>query len=152
VGVVKGTSILIYLAVIGLTLGIAIPNGVHARRRTALQSAADEVRSILLLARMRAAERDREVGIRFVKVDGAWHHIMYDDGNGDGVRRDDIARGIDPPAAPPYPVLAPGAVAVEHINDPALCVFTPDGDASPCVIAIADGDGGREHVTQRCVS
>jgi len=131
-------------------LGAALPSTVRARRRAALHSAADEVRSLLLVARMRAAERDRGVGVRFVRIDGAWHHVLYDDGNGDGVRRTDIANGIDPPAMPPIRVLAPGAIAVESVNE--LCIFSPDGSASPCVIALANDAGDREYVTQREVS
>ena len=142
------TPILIALAIIGLAMGVILPN--EARRRAELQSAADEVRSILLLARLRAAERNRDVGIRFVQVEGAWHHVFYDDGNGDGVRRADIAKGIDPPAMPPIPVLAPGAIAIEPVSE--LCVFAPDGSASPCAIVMTNDAGDRAFVTQREVS
>jgi Tfp pilus assembly protein FimT len=98
VGVVKRTPILLFLAIIGLACGIAIPGSLQARRRTALQSAADDVRTTLLLARMRAAERGRDAGIRFVRIDGVWHHILYDDGNATD-RAATTSRAVDPPAA-----------------------------------------------------
>lgn len=145
-------DILLTVAILGIVLGIAIPHGLKVRRRVAMQSAVGEVRSVLLFARVRAAARDQGAGIRFVEIDGAWHHVLYDDGDGDGVRLDDIINGVDPPGAPPLPVLSSNVVAIERVNEPALCVFEPDGSASPCVISIVDGHGNLEVVTQRGLS
>jgi Tfp pilus assembly protein FimT len=145
-------DILLTVAILGIVLGIAVPHGLKVRRRVAMQSAVGEARSVLLFARVRAAARDAGAGVRFVEIDGVWHHILYDDGDGDGLRLDDIINGVDPPAAPPLPVLSTDVVAIDRVNDPALCVFEPDGSASPCVISIVDGEGNLEVVTQRGLS
>jgi Tfp pilus assembly protein FimT len=140
---------LIILAILGL---VAFPGLQHLQRRVALHIATGDVRSILQLARMRAIVRDAGTAVHFTRREGVWHYAIHDDGDGDGVRLSDIAKGIDPPIAPLRPVLDSSVVAIEHVNDPALCAFTPNRGATPCVISITDDEGRRGFVTQRGLS
>ena len=101
----RGYSLVEVLIV--LVLGIAllaatIPRGralVHEQR---LRGAAYYVRSLLRQVRARAAAEARYVGIVFDEVDGDPVFSLYGDGNGNGIRRADIARGIDEKLREPY--------------------------------------------------
>lgn len=137
---------LILIALLGL---VAIPGFRHLQRRVAMHVATGDVRSILQLARVRAVVRDHGTGVHFTLRDGVWHYAIHDDGDGDGTRLSDIEKNIDPPVDPPRPVVDSAFVAIEHVNAPALCVFSPNDGASPCVIAIVDDRGRRAFVTQR---
>ena len=44
-------------------------------------------------------------GFRFTKSGNEWRYAEYVDGNRDGLRTEDIAKGIDRPLFPPRPVL-----------------------------------------------
>ncbi len=64
------------------------------------------------LARVEAVKRSARAGIRFVKVDGDYRFRMYVDGNANGMRTQDILRGLDPPIGEPLQLgqLFPGVV------------------------------------------
>ena len=55
-----------------------------------------------------------------------WTYSIYDDGDRDGVRNDDIRRGVDPRVTPARPVLAEAKFA--KIGLPRMRIVDPDGD------------------------
>jgi prepilin-type N-terminal cleavage/methylation domain-containing protein len=154
-------ELLIALAIIGMMATFIAPAFQNLRRRAAAAAAAREIEAILYLARSRALMKGRNSGVRFAQLRGEWCYAIYDDGDGDGVRNDDIARGIDRPLFDPRPVLkqsrgnATIAAPVHTIVDPdgdeltpysspvqfnksSICSFSPLGEATPGTIYLSD--------------
>jgi type II secretory pathway pseudopilin PulG len=153
-------ELLILLAVIGLVVAIGLPNFQKMQRRIALRSAAGELRSVFHLVRMRAISRNTNTGLKFVVLAGQWHFAAYEDGDRDGVRNDDISKGIDRLIAPPrivfsqsrlvtiglldVPVKDPDGDPVKSpvaFNNSAICSFSPMGESTPGTIYLTDNDG-----------
>lgn len=153
-------ELLIVIAIIGLILGITLPNLHKIQRRMALRAAAGELRSAFHLVRMRAIARGVNTGLKFTLIDGVWHFATYEDGDRDGVRNDDIKKGIDRMVARPrivfsqsqivtiglpgYPFKDPDGDPVKSavtFNQSLLCSFSPLGAATPGTIYITDNDG-----------
>ena len=154
------TELLIVLAILGLMAAVTLPNFQKMQRRIALRSAAGELRSIFHLVRMRAISRNTNTGLKFLMLAGQWHFATYEDGDRDGVRNDDISKGIDRLIAPPRIVFSQSRlvtiglidVAVKDpdgdpvkspvaFNNSAICSFSPMGESTPGTIYITDGDG-----------
>ena len=154
------TELLIVVAIIGLMAAVTLPNFQKMRGRIALRSAAGELRSIFHLTRMRAIASNRNTGLKFVMLAGQWHFATYEDGDRDGVRNDDISKGIDKLIAPPrmvfsqsrlvtiglieIPVKDPDGDAVKSpvaFNNSAICSFSPIGESTPGTIYLTDNDG-----------
>lgn len=79
------------MAVSSLAEAIDAARGFGAARHLAAQAR---------LIRMEAATQSRTIAIRFEAVDDGYRYGVYADGNDNGVRSSDIARGIDLPLAP----------------------------------------------------
>jgi type II secretory pathway pseudopilin PulG len=96
----KGYSLLEVLMAIAVSVtvcGAAVPLAHGSVDRTRAGGAARYVAGRLATARFEAVKRSAYVAIRFVDAsDGYWMRL-YADGNGNGVRTPDIARGVDPP-------------------------------------------------------
>ena len=156
-------ELLTALALIGLFLGIGIPAFVTVQRRAALRTAAGQLRTIFHLTRARALSRGSNSGVKFFQAEGEWQYAIYDDGDGDGVRNDDIDRRVDrrvtlprralteskavtigllrrPIKDPDGERLLPTASPV-HFNRSAICSFTPLGESTPGTIYITDRAG-----------
>ncbi|HVE70883.1 MAG TPA: prepilin-type N-terminal cleavage/methylation domain-containing protein [Thermoanaerobaculia bacterium] len=153
-------ELLIIVAIIGLVAGITLPNFAKMRNRMALRAAAGELRSIFHLVRMRAITTGSHNGVKFLQIAGVWHFILYEDGDRDGVRNDDIKSGVDRPLSPPRVVLrearnitiglieipvkdADGDLVKSPVvfNNSTICSFSPIGQSTPGTIYITDGDG-----------
>ena len=107
--------------------------------------------------------RSSHAGVKFIRSGNQWTYSLYDDGDGDGIRSDDIASGIDrryagPTVLMPQFRLATIALLSTTIRDPdgdplpptasavqfnrsTLCSFSPNGNATPGSVYITDGDG-----------
>lgn len=153
------TEVMIALAIMA-TITIGGISASAASRRIALVSAASDLRSELVRTRSLAVARDRNIAVRF-RDDGdgiAW--TAYEDGDGDGVRNDDIAAGIDRPVgatrrpAKPIRIGNPsgnipdpsatgplGTRSPVRFNSSALCSFSPGGDATNGSVILTDGSG-----------
>jgi type II secretion system protein H len=156
-------ELLIVIAIIGLTTAIAVPQWQSLRRRAAVRAAANEIRSIFRIARSRAIARGANAGVKFTRGAYDWQYAVYDDGDGDGVRNDDIQRGVDRRVtAPRYmirgPELAsisiPASVRVDpdgalmpagaspvQFGTSTICSFSPLGESTPGTIYLADAAG-----------
>ncbi len=94
----RGTTFVVVLLVAGLLVtlvGLSVPMLTTGRDATQLRGAARYVASRIRLARAHAARQGAAVGIWFVEdAEGYWFRT-YVDGNGNGMRRADMVRGID---------------------------------------------------------
>lgn len=94
------TEVLLALALTATLAGIAFPlmNDVADELRTA--SAARYLAAQIRSGRMDAVKRSASVGLRFEPAPVDYSFALYIDGNRNGVRAADIARGIDRALAP----------------------------------------------------
>lgn len=136
----------------------------HAiNRKAAVRAASMELRNVFHLARSRAIARGANAGVKFIAEEGEWFYAIYDDGDGDGVRNDDIRRGIDRPfrsrerllehcryasiALPSKAIVAPDGEKVPPSSSPVrfgmstIASFSPLGESSPGTIYLTDDAG-----------
>lgn len=85
------------LAILLLVATASIPPILALAAGVRIRSAAQEVRVTLVAARHRAIRSGHRTAVRFER-DGTRYRLgVYEDGNGNGVRNEEIARGIDRP-------------------------------------------------------
>lgn len=155
-------EILTTVAIIGMVLMVTLPAFGSMRRRSAVRAATAELRNTFHLHRSRAIATGVNCGMKFSLLAGQWHYTVYDDGDGDGVRNDDIKSGKDPMVAPPRVVFPESGRAVsigllsEKVKDPdgdvlkspvafgnsKICSFSRLGQSTPGTIYLTDR--GRE--------
>lgn len=150
--------VLMILGVFSLAGGYAADLGL---RQASLVAATSELRSVFHEVRMLAVARDRNLGIKFREAGGTWTWSIYEDGDGDGVRNDDISREVDRmiqrprrfdhrPAIIGVPHLAdvadplkPGALLSARrpvrFGDSTLCSFSRQGEATNGSVVLTDG-------------
>lgn len=156
-------EMLVALAIIGVLALCAAPAFATYRRRASMTSQVVELRRIFRSLRMRAVATNRNAGVKFVRVGNEWVYSLYEDGDGDGIRSDDIASGVDRRYAGPS-MLAPQfhiasiALLPNTIRDPdgdpllptasavqfnrsTICSFANTGSATPGSVYITDGAG-----------
>lgn len=157
-------ELLTVLAILSLTAGLSSA-AVHTyARMTSLRAASQEVASFFTHARSRALHRNAYSGVKWISRDGDLSLAIHDDGDGDGVRNDDIDNGVDPLVFGPVSVknrwpqvtlgFIPGFVArdpkgnpVGDLSDPIrfgisdIASFSPVGDCSPGSVWLGDGRG-----------
>ena len=157
------TELLTTLAIIGLFASLAMPSFINYQRQKAVRAAAAEIRSMFQSARSRAIARKRHAGLKFTASGSEWRYALCDDGDGDGIRNDDLASGIDRCVESPRPVLResgfatiglPSDAIVDPDGDPlpptrppvqfnasTICSFAPTGTATPGTIYLTNRDG-----------
>jgi len=158
-------EILVVMAVIGMTVSVTMPAFNSMRRRIAVKAAVAELRAIFHKARMRAIARGLNSGVRFSNTGTEWRYAGYDDGDGNGLRNEDIASGVDKEVFAPRAVLmtdrGSATISVPNmiIRDPdgdkltpssspvqfnrsQLCSCTPTGSCTPGSIYLTDGANG----------
>ncbi len=91
VEVVTTSALLVTLA------AVAIPSGLAALHEYRAASAARYLAARCRLARMQAVRRSAAVAIKFERGAAEVRFASFVDGNHNGVRTDDIARGVDRP-------------------------------------------------------
>jgi len=128
------TELLTVLAIIGIMVGIALPSFAAISTRRALNASTAEFRAIFHLARMKAIAQRRNHAIKFRKSGELWTWSLYQDGDWDGVRNDDITAGIDRLIDGPHELLGASrevriGIASPRLPDPDT--GAPLGAASP---------------------
>jgi hypothetical protein len=83
------------LALIAVVTTVSIPHLAEARRAAALRAVAQQVSGLVARCRSWAVLHDRNTALVFERA-GAWQCFVAVDGDGDGVRSDDIRAGRDP--------------------------------------------------------
>jgi hypothetical protein len=152
------------LVLIACTTLVALPSLGEARRVAALRSLAQQLSGLLARCRAEAVLHHLNTALVF---DRNPHWVCYAavDGDGDGVRRDDLAAGRDRAVSRPLRLetggSAPGFLQVRAIPDPAgsgwlggdpddpvragrgdMISFSPVGSATPASVFLTD------HVSQ----
>ena len=156
-------EIVVVLAIIGAIALCAVPSFATYRRRASVTSQAVQLQGIFRSLRTRAIASNRHAGVKFTQVGSEWAYSLYEDGDGDGIRSDDIASGVDRRYAGPSlltpqfhiatigllptairdpdgDALSPTALAVQF-NRSTICSFSPTGSATPGTVYITDGAG-----------
>ncbi|HEV2718572.1 MAG TPA: prepilin-type N-terminal cleavage/methylation domain-containing protein [Thermoanaerobaculia bacterium] len=130
----------------------------RSRRAVGLAAVTSELRAVVQRTRITAITHNRNVAIRFRPSADTWSVSIYEDGDGDGVRNDDIAAGIDRLIEPPRLIRFPPArigTPSAAIPDPAtgaplsarspvrfgssqLCSFTRRGEVTNGSIVVTD--------------
>ena len=109
------------LALIAIVTMVAIPHLAEARRAAALRALAQPVRGLLARRRSWAVLHDRNTALVFERA-GAWLCFVAVDGDGDGVRREDILAGRDPVVGAKVRLregdIALGILSSERVPDP----------------------------------
>ncbi|HNU82231.1 MAG TPA: hypothetical protein PKO05_02200, partial [Thermoanaerobaculia bacterium] len=94
-------ELLLVGALAALFLMLSAPPLLRGAGRARVRLAAAEVTAALRHARALAARHATHVAVRFeTSDDGRIGYLIYRDGDGDGVRRDDIESGVDPLLVP----------------------------------------------------
>lgn len=161
----RGTSLaelVITVAMAGVLCGTFIPQLTMLTRRAALRSAAARILYVMAQAQRRADAVNQYCGVKFTLVDTKWCYAIYDDGDGDGVRNDDIAKGVDTVVEGPLPIFPPDAhirvgyppaglsdldsgklippqVSPVNFNASTICSFSPAGTGTPGSVYLTDG-------------
>jgi len=109
------------LALIAIVTMVAIPHLAEARRAAALRALAQQVSGLLARSRSWAVLHDRNTALVFERA-GAWQCFVAVDGDGDGVRREDILAGRDPVVGAKVRLregdIALGILSSERVPDP----------------------------------
>lgn len=92
---------LVFVSGVSIVLaGMAAPLWLGAVDRARAAGAARYVVGRLQHARMEAVRRSANTGLQFVRDESGYRSALYVDGNGNGLRSTDIARGVDERLAP----------------------------------------------------
>jgi prepilin-type N-terminal cleavage/methylation domain-containing protein len=155
-------ELLTVVAIIGLIVMTAVPAFATYRRRMSIIAASNELRAIFRLTRARAIAHNRNAGVKFL-TGREWRYAIYLDGDGDGVRNDDITRGTDrriygPAVVMPSFHLTTIGLLKTRVKDPdgealdpddspvqfgrsTICSFSPTGSSTPGTVYLVDGSG-----------
>ena len=90
------------VALVAVLLGLSLPALTAGGEAVEVLGAARYLAGEVARARAVAVRRGTAVGLRFVPEDDDFRVQAYADGNGNGVRRTDVARGIDEPVDEPF--------------------------------------------------
>lgn len=156
-------ELLIALVILGIMVCVAVPAFATYRRRNSVIAAALELEGTLRFVRSRAITRSTHAGIKFTGSGSSWTFAIYDDGDHDGIRSDDIRKGVDPiavRAAPlmpqlqvarigllPYAIKDPDGDPLPPAHSPiafntsAICSFSPTGSGTPGSVYLTDDVG-----------
>jgi prepilin-type N-terminal cleavage/methylation domain-containing protein len=148
------------VAILGMMATVGTSSMLSARRNIALAAGTAELRALLQRTRLTAITHDRNVAIRFRPVGALWSWTVYEDGDGDGVRNDDITKGIDFAIVPqrifqfpPVRIGVPSAPVIDPMNGQLLglrlpvrfgtsqlCSFSRVGEATNGSVVLTDGE------------
>ena len=155
-------EIAIVLLLVAMATTVTLPALGRAVRGAALAGQANTVAGLMMRCRARAVLRGTTVGLVFDRVDGGWRCRVVQDGDGDGIRRRDIAGGIDPVVERVVELPGGGSglgiLAGVHVPSPSghgwldgdphdpiragpgdIISFTRRGTASPSSVYFSDG-------------
>ena len=122
------------LGVVAVLASLAVPYLVSAREESQVMAAARYLAAQAMLVRSEAVKHGATVGLRFEQDDAGYLYAAYIDGDGDGIRKADVASGVDRALDPPRR-LNEAYPSVRFELDPALPALTgtsrAGGNADP---------------------
>jgi prepilin-type N-terminal cleavage/methylation domain-containing protein len=160
-------ELLAVLAIVAMAVAVALPAAATLRDAGRAAAGARTMATLLSAQRWKSVTAHRVLGLQFRKAGTNWTWREVADGNGNGLRTADIARGIDPvltqdaalerqvenvtlgiPPGGPYPEAPPGTDTLSAGDDPVrfgrsdLISFSPVGSASSGTLYVTDGRRG----------
>jgi prepilin-type N-terminal cleavage/methylation domain-containing protein len=160
-------ELLAVLAIVAMAVAAALPAAATLRDAGRAAAGARTMATLLSAQRWKSVTAHRVLGLQFRKAGTNWTWREVADGNGNGLRTADIARGIDPvltqdaalerqienvtlgiPPGGPYPEAPPGTDMLSAGDDPVrfgrsdLISFSPVGSASSGTLYVTDGRRG----------
>ena len=157
-------ELIVLLSLLGFVLSLSVPSLWRLSARLRLELACAEVVSTLRLTQSHAVRWADNVGLKFHLRGGRVLWAVYRDGDGDGVRSNDIQRGIDPAITPLRNTRHLGSTAwfgfprglrprdpsdpgrhLDRLDDPIrfnrsdLAVFSELGTATPGTLYLTNG-------------
>ena len=148
---------LLILVLITVAVMLTLPAFGNISRKQALRSASSQLRALFHHTRQRSITTHVNCGLKFTELAGTWHFAVYEDSDGDGIRNDDINKGVDRMIAPPRPLFRESPVVTiglldvpvkdadgDPVKNPVMfnrttiCSFTPRGESTPGTIYITD--------------
>ena len=151
------------LALLALLVLASAPLCAATLSRARVAAAAMDVAGSFARLRAQAIAEHRRVGLRFTTTAGPPTYAVYADGDGDGVRSDDIASGRDPlleaardlpsryegidfrlldvavPEVPPQSGAIPPGSDPIRFGSSGIVTFTPWGTATGGTVFVSDG-------------
>jgi hypothetical protein len=151
------------LAIVGLFTAVVVPVTGSSLERGRLRAASRHLGTLFRGLRNEAILLNRRLGVIFDPADG-YAYSVYLDGNGNGIRRADIASGVDtrlrgpvriggefagvevrigPP--PPIPLIPPERGRLDGLDDPVkfgpsdIVSFAANGDSSSGTVYLSIG-------------
>jgi len=117
------TELMIAVLLMVMAAAMALPRLGELRRQAALGSVSHHLGSMLVRCRAMAIIHRRSTGLVFEDPEGAgWRCFIEEEGDGDGIRRDDIEALRDPPVGHVFELEAGGAglgiLRTEPVPDP----------------------------------
>ena len=155
-------EVLSVLVVIGIISAVTLPNLADAQRAAALAAAAGKLHGLMFRCRAFAIMNRRSTGLVFERrQNDSWRCFIAADGDGDGILRRDIERGVDPVVSEilefEYSEAGLGILEGEFIPDPSgrgrlrgnpadpvragrgdIITFTPLSRATPSSVYLTD--------------
>lgn len=155
-------EVVVTVAVVAMAATMAAPRLDEARRAAALRATAHKIQGLMFCCRARALQSERATGLVFERnPDGGWRCFAAEDGDDDGIRRDDLVAGDDRILGEVVVVApggaGPGILTGVRVPDPGgrgllggdlddpvrggrgdIFTFTPDGRATPGSVYLTD--------------
>lgn len=166
----KGYSLvetLAALAIGAIALAVTLPAAAQLRDAGRAAAGARSMASLLSSLRWKSTTSGTSTGLEFRKLGAEWSWREVRDGNGNGLRTAEIARGVDSvvsgdealstrvehvrlgfPVSGTYPEAPPGTGSVKDGDDPVrfgrsdLISFSPLGASSSGTLYVTDGNDG----------
>lgn len=160
-------ELLVALAVVGIAVSVGIPSAAAIRESGRTEAGARLLAAELSSQRWKGVAGHGTRGLQFRRIAGGWSWREVADGNGNGLRTLEIARGVDRvlgpdvrleslvehvtigiPAGGPYPEAPPGIHELREGDDPVrfgasdLVSFGPLGTASSGTLYVTDRKEG----------
>ncbi|MGH9797549.1 MAG: hypothetical protein ACRD5D_05265, partial [Candidatus Polarisedimenticolia bacterium] len=151
------------LLLVGLLATVSAPAALERLARARVAAAGREIAMEMARLRAEAITGGRHTGLRLEWRGGSYRFAPHADGDGDGIRSEDAAAGIDPPLRPArdlrsryagidfglldaaIPEVPPGTGALAPHSDPVrfgrsdIVSFSPRGTSSSGTLYISDG-------------
>ena len=154
-------ELLIVIAILSALMLLAVPAIQSGASEVAMRGAAQSAASTFVRARLLAVQSSRETAVRIESDASGYRLLIYQDGNGNGVRTAEIASGRDrlvPAGAvwnrndirigifgdAPVPDPSNPRVPLARTSDPVrfnnsnLCSFSPFGESTPGSLYLTD--------------
>jgi prepilin-type N-terminal cleavage/methylation domain-containing protein len=157
-------ELLVVLAIGALLLTVALPAAAYVRNAGRAAAGARYLATEFQAERWRSVSLRKSGGFFFERTAGGWSWHRVEDGNGNGLRTNEVRKGVDPvlsgphrledriqgvgpgfPPGGPFPKIPPETGPIADTSDPVqfgpsdLVSFSPIGSSSSGTLYLTDG-------------